>query len=407
MPPGDTTAAQPDRSYCQLLGWKVFAPGYHNRELYTPARVATVPANFAALRGFLTPTGKLGHDRQQRLLRQVGFPNVGHVTRCDPTPDGGYEIDLDRVPVDVGEVVNAGWLNSGSVELKENVRDPRDPGKTLPGDVLVAVALLGEEQPALPGMSVPTATYPDGTPVPPAPRMPGWLAALADVTRAMAAEPDPEPGRRVVCFSAMFQEPKEVNKSDIIAAAKRLPPADQAEIVAALGAAGGGTPGTPASAPGGPAGGSGDLASFTKRYRDDREADRKCLADLTARLGAMEADRTKQTGADADKEEKQFSAEVARVVDAAVRAGHVQPWQKAAFITHGKSLARGRAFGAGASGASEFAAWAEALAGGPVAAFSDRVADAPAPGYPALTPGGRAVLDALRVTNPRVAERLG
>ncbi len=311
MPTGAADAATPDRSYCRLLKWKVFAPGYHNAEIYTPPQVATVPANFAALRGLVVPVGKLGHDRQQRLLKKLGFPNCGQITRCDATPDGGYEVDLDRIPVDVGEVVNAGWLNSGSVELKQNYRDPRDPAKKLPGDVLTAIALLGEEQPALPGMELPRATFPDGTEVPAATRMPDWLGAMADVTREMSAAVEPpEADCKTVCFSAMFQE-RPVTPDEIIAALATLSPDDKAKVAAAAGAA----PVVPPPA-------DAVLSDDPTKKKPEPDGDeppkwfRAFADDVTKRVGALEADKTTTMAAAAEEKEKAFSAQVDREVKA-------------------------------------------------------------------------------------------
>lgn len=374
MPDGGTNPPTADRSSAQVRGWKVFGVGTHKQEYYGPPRIRQIAANFRELAGLLTPTVKVGHDRSQRLLKSLGFPNAGRVAGVTVTPESDLTLDLDGIPPEVAGEINAGRLNSGSIELKGAVRDPRDQGRVLPGDVLVAVALLGEEQPAVPGFAPPRAVYPDGTEVPPNPTAAPWLAAMADVVRQMAAEADDALDRgNVIAFSDMFQEPP-VDKAQLIAAFKALPPEEQAAALAELGAPPAATPpaatmSDPAAKPDGDDKAPAWFSAFEKRYADDCAATDK-------RLGGLEAAKTAQMSADAEEKEKQFSAEVARVVDAAVKAGHVQPWQKAAFVTHGKSLDRTKVFSDGpAKGRTEFAAWAEALTAGNVKAFSDQVQD--------------------------------
>lgn len=384
MPTGAADAATaPDRSYCRLLRWKVFAPGFHNGELYVAPAVATVPANFAALKGLVVPVGKLGHDRQQRLLRKLGFPNCGQVTRCDPTADGGYEIDLDRIPVDVGEMVNAGWLNSGSVELKQNYRDPRDPAKKLPGDVLTAIALLGEEQPALPGMELPKATFPDGTEVPAATRMPDWLGAMADVTREMSAAVEPEADCKTICFSAMFQE-RPVTPDEIIAALATMSPDDKAKVAAVLEAE------EPAPNP--------DATMSddpTKKPADEpvtMAAVKKCFAEalepVTKRVGALEADKTAMMSAAAEEKEKAFSAQVDREVKARDLHLKYTPHQlKTAVRPTALALLNSKEFSSEADRTREFSAYFDGLAAKPTdPLLKSTVADGQGAGDGTLTP---------------------
>jgi hypothetical protein len=392
MPPEPAPA---DRATCAIRRWRVFGPGFHKGELYSPERCRQIAANFARLAGVLTPAGKLGHDRSQRLLASLGFPNVGTVTRCEADADGVIDLDLDGVPAEIGGEVSAGRLNSGSVELRRAVPDPADPARALPGDVLVAVALLGEEQPAVPGFSPPRATFPDGTEVPPSPTAAPWLAAMAGVVRAAAraAGPDPDPST-VICFAEMFQ----MSRDQIIAALKakgvdvladpslRAKSDEELKALLARPAADDQTPAW--------------FRSFADR------ADR-CMADLTRRVGAVEADRTAKTAAAADEKEQAFAAEVARVVDQACERGHVLPWQKTAFVAHGRTMSPTRVFADGAHrGRTEFAVWADHLTAGGGRPFGDTVPDGHRPGSAALTAGGRALLGTLAITNPRVVRQL-
>lgn len=383
-----------DRSVCFVRGWKVFGPGRHKGELYAPARCLTVPANFDRLRGVVTPTVKIGHDRSQRLAKSLGFPNQGVVAACRPLPGGCYEIDLANVPAEVGAQANAGFINSGSVELKSAVPDPRDPAKRLPGDVLVAVALLGEEQPALPGFEIPAAVYADGTPVPKATSAAAWLAAMADVVTTMAAESrdaadDPT---TVICFSEMSPMTRDqiiqalMGKGIDVAADPDLAAKSDAELKTLLDAVGtsgfsagmkkmfGADAGADVAAKKDPAGD--QPPAYFAAFADECK---KMFGDLTQRVGAMEADKTTAQDAAAKEKDAAFSAEVVRAVEDACRRGTIQPWQKAAFVAHGKTQDRTQTFSDGPDkGKTAYAAWRDKiLSGAPDKMFSDAVADGP------------------------------
>lgn len=181
---------------CSIKGLVAFGPGIHKGELYTPARCLQITRNFERLKGKTIPLAKIGHDKQQRFAKSLGFINVGTVTRCEPIGDTGcFEVDIDDVPTEVGGEVNAGRLCGSSVELKSQEPDPGNPAQKIPGDVLTGISLLGEEQPAvrnwpadLQKRAKPHATFADGSPVPPSASPARWLNAMADVTRQMAAE---------------------------------------------------------------------------------------------------------------------------------------------------------------------------------------------------------------------------
>lgn len=198
--PPDATATPSLPATCSVKRWVVWAPGFHKGELYSPQRSNQIVANFQRLTKQLRhtiPRAGVGHDKQQRFAKSLGFGNVGEITACDPVPghDGYFQIDVENVPTEVGGEISAGRIAGGSVELKGHMADPEDPAQTVPGDVLTGVAFLGEEQPAVRGFSPdlqersrPRATFADGRPVPANASPARWLNAMADVTRQMAAE---------------------------------------------------------------------------------------------------------------------------------------------------------------------------------------------------------------------------
>src|SRR5262245_47549455 len=112
---------------CEVRDFLIFGPGYHKGELYGPERCERVVKNFELLKGHLEPTVKLGHDRQQRLAKSLGFLNLGTVTDVKPRPDVGpgyFSVTAKDVPTAVGQEIEAGRLNSGSVELVPKLMHP-------------------------------------------------------------------------------------------------------------------------------------------------------------------------------------------------------------------------------------------------------------------------------------------
>jgi hypothetical protein len=163
----------------RIAGWKVFRPGYHKGRLFARLDCKHTVDNFQILstgeNPHLRPKAKFGHDTEERIKKSLGVPNVGTVSDCrfDPA-DGGFFIDIDNIPsrlmvpdaitgepvsFDLKAEFDRGGFNDGSVELEYGLPDPNDPAKKLPGPVLVGVAYLGEEQPAVKGLPAPVATF--------------------------------------------------------------------------------------------------------------------------------------------------------------------------------------------------------------------------------------------------------
>lgn len=164
---GTAPTAVPAGDSCNVLGWKVFKPGFWKGNYYSAADCKRVVENFQKYstgdEAYVKAKAKLGHDDEQRLANSLGLPNQGWITDCRPSEDGGFEIDIQGVPTATGQEINAGRLNDGSVELEWDVPDPSDPRKTIPGPVLTAIAFLGEEQPGVKGLPAPRATFSERT----------------------------------------------------------------------------------------------------------------------------------------------------------------------------------------------------------------------------------------------------
>lgn len=322
----------------------MFWPGFHKEELYSEANCKSVPGNFrlltartphAKLGGEIpgaSPGGKLGHDPRQLLVERLkessGLISVGDITRCAEVSGhpGHIEIDVKNVPTRlVGGEIAAGRYNSGSVELKGQVRDPRDPAKFLPGSVLTAIAFLGEEPPALnechPDLQArtkPRATFADGRPVPANPEPPPELVgAMSDVMRYHAAkfsgEYDPRVRRlriggrefsaHTVCFSDFDPnpEPRMTPEQEAALQAAGFTP----EQIAAMKAALPGATTTAAAAPPGQP----QVPATSPTMSDDMPPWAKEMSDCVKRMSAELDESKKRVG------ELQASAEAAQKKD--------------------------------------------------------------------------------------------
>lgn len=249
-------------SVCEIREWVVFGPGYWRGALYTPEDCARVPVNFRRLAGYIVPVVKLGHDRDQtlaRLRQSSGWLNLGDFAAVTPKPGGRFAITLTNVPTEIGRLVNAGRIRSGSVELIPYCDDPRDQGKRIEGPILTGVALLGEEHPAVKGVvPPPRAVFADGTPVPPATDLAPWFEAMASAAQMAAGfsdDYDPTPrtyrtsdGREYPLHTVCFSEMAPMITAEFLQSLGLKP--DQIDQI--LAQAGGGAP--PAGAPPAPAG---------------------------------------------------------------------------------------------------------------------------------------------------------
>lgn len=166
----------------QIRNWQVFAPGFLKGRLYTMADCWRAVDTFQRLSkdvgGGKTADGKpvylrakvrLGHDPLQSLALSMGLPNAGQIADCRKTAEG-FAVDLRRIPCkvpmrnrdtqefelfDLQAALENGHYNDGSVEFIWDLPDRDNPGVIVQGPVLDAVALLGEEQPAVKGQSAP------------------------------------------------------------------------------------------------------------------------------------------------------------------------------------------------------------------------------------------------------------
>ena len=433
---------------CCVRGWKVFGPGFHKGTLYTPADCRAIVENFRRLQGVVVPVCKIGHDKQQRLARSLGFVNVGRVVGVRLDDDDCVVVDIADVPVEVGQQIAAGRLNSGSIELLGSVRDPRDPGKEIRGPVLVGVAFLGEEQPAVKGFPPPVARFADGRPVPPGPAAP-WLEAMGKVALSAGAAEyrigDRVYSAHVLCFSEMELMDLQKLKAELEAAG--LPAEHVAKAVEVCSRVAGPAQNAEAAKPPAeqnetpPAGNKmsdedqeekekllAECEKLAKQYADDPEADeekklfgqlvrgyahslkenddlRKEFASVVKRLGALEAAQSQeQKKKDAEKE-SQFSEMIARENAKLVRKFSPRFIEKV-VTPRARDILRSQSFSSESERLQAFSEYYAGLQAHPDNPhLSDAIRDSKPSSGRELSPNGMKLVNALEVTNPRVKER--
>lgn len=199
----------------------VFWPGYHRDQLYTAEECERIAPNFTLCRRWVDPVVKIGHSKDQglvkkRLKESSGFFSLGDFQKVATQPGSRVAVWLANIPTEIGGLVNANRLRSGSVELIPFMDDPRDQSKRLEGPIMTGLSLLGEEHPALKGVRIPQAVFADGRPVPANHNMAPWFAAMAGETRDMTSgfserwKPTPkfwangcDMAPKTICFSEM------------------------------------------------------------------------------------------------------------------------------------------------------------------------------------------------------------
>lgn len=128
-----------------------------NQEIVvTTDRMDEMVEAFEATKGVLDPPLKLGHDEDQRLLQEDGFPAAGWVESLRRV-GSRLLADFVRIPAKVADLLEVGAFRKRSSEV---MFDMEIGDRTWP-TVLVGVALLGEDLPAVSGLDDITALYGD------------------------------------------------------------------------------------------------------------------------------------------------------------------------------------------------------------------------------------------------------
>lgn len=380
----------------RLRGWEVFRPGLHNRQLFTAAELDRMVANFARYSTGPDPwipvRVKLGHDPAQTFARSLGLPSLGRVTALSRNPDGGLTADADGLPREAPyldartgrpatfalfDLVQAGHYGRASIEVPPGhppaptAPDPAAPdpdlevrgdmpapagGGMVEGPYLDAVALLGDELPAVLGLA-PAAAFA----APPATRV-----VRGGRPRPTAFSAPPPARRSAVDRDTLNQQLIDMGLDPALTA--DLTDDRLAELIESLR----GDPAVP--------------DTFAARQRrkfaaddppvPDAPADPPApteLAELARRLTDLEAFVKQILPAKADVEavaafsrdyprlvRDSQAAAVRRAVDAAVKGGHLLPADRDDFLAVGMAKSQVKAFAAG-DHRSQFEGWADGL----------------------------------------------
>jgi hypothetical protein len=102
----------------------------------------------------IEPPVKLGHDENQAILQEDGFPAAGLVANLRRLGDR-LVADLVDVPKQVAELIRAGAYRTVSVELMQDT----EIGGTTYAKILTGLALLGADLPAITSLGGITALY--------------------------------------------------------------------------------------------------------------------------------------------------------------------------------------------------------------------------------------------------------
>lgn len=140
-----------------LKGIEIFAAGEWNGDKYSVEDIDEIVSSFAETKDFLKPYIKLGHNRDQRLLKEDGLPAGGWIERL--YRDGSKLIaDIKSMPRKLADIVERGGYRRVSSEIFFNIKVMGKVYKK----ALKAVALLGGDTPAVHNLKDILSLYAEG-----------------------------------------------------------------------------------------------------------------------------------------------------------------------------------------------------------------------------------------------------
>lgn len=134
--------------------FEVLSEGTWNKRKFTLGDLTTIVDNTKARLSYLKPTLKIGHDDEQALAKSAGLPAMGWMK--DIRLEGTKVIaTFAGIPEGLNKLLGKAWKRV-SCELLFGWRDPETGDKLT---VMSAVALLGEELPAVTNLADIAALY--------------------------------------------------------------------------------------------------------------------------------------------------------------------------------------------------------------------------------------------------------
>ena len=134
--------------------FEVLSAGTWNKRTFTCEDLAKIAANTMARLSYLKPVLKIGHDDEQALAKSAGLPAMGWMKDIRLVEDK-LVATFAGIPEGLDKLLGKAWKRV-SCELLFGWRDP-ETGKPL--TVMSAVALLGEELPAVTNLADIAALY--------------------------------------------------------------------------------------------------------------------------------------------------------------------------------------------------------------------------------------------------------
>lgn len=127
-----------------LKNIELVAAGRWKGHVYTPQDIAQMVANFKELKGKVNIKLDLGHDEEQRLIQEDGWPSVGIIQNLRPSADGTKGIgDISDVPIKVKELMDVNAYQEISPTIYHNWTDATTGKKY--AKVFWAASLLGKD----------------------------------------------------------------------------------------------------------------------------------------------------------------------------------------------------------------------------------------------------------------------
>ncbi len=125
-------------------GVEIFSTGEWNGTKVTKATLEELVSNFNETKSGINPHLKLGHNKEQLLLKAEGLPAAGYVERLYVSGEK-LMADFRDIPKKIYQLLEKGAYKKVSIEMFEKVKIKEKEYRNL----LVAVALLGADTPGV------------------------------------------------------------------------------------------------------------------------------------------------------------------------------------------------------------------------------------------------------------------
>ncbi len=134
---------------------EIFQAGKWKDVVYNLDDLDEIAANFIKLRESIKPPVKLGHNKEQELLKKDGWPAAGWIMKLKRVGDK-LVADINDVPRKIARIINNRGYARISSEIYTNLQDSQG---TKHGKVLKAIAFLGGDIPHLKNLDDIVAQY--------------------------------------------------------------------------------------------------------------------------------------------------------------------------------------------------------------------------------------------------------